>query len=84
VKFLSGQISTHTERHTHQHWARTAPQVMIVAGTAREMLCAYRRDLDVKIQGCRQFDPAPVGRLARRGRHKCVRRILTTARHGAR
>jgi hypothetical protein len=61
VKFLSGQISTPTERHTHQHWVRTTPQVMIVGGTAREMLSAYRRDLDVKIQGCRQFDPAPVG-----------------------
>jgi hypothetical protein len=48
VKFLSGQISTHTERHTHQHWVQTAPQVMIVGGTAREMLSAYRRDLDVK------------------------------------
>jgi hypothetical protein len=48
VKFLSGQISTHTERHTHQHWGQTAPQVMIVGGTAREMLSAYRRDLDVK------------------------------------
>ena len=57
---------------------------MIVGGTAREMLSAYRRDLDVNIQGCRQFDPAPVGRLARRGRHQCVRRILITARHGAR
>jgi hypothetical protein len=42
VKFLSGQISTHTERHTHQHWVQTAPQVMIVGGTAREMLSAYR------------------------------------------
>jgi hypothetical protein len=48
VKFLSGQISTHTERHTHQHWVQTGPHVMIVGGTAREMLSAYRRDLDVK------------------------------------
>jgi hypothetical protein len=29
-----------------------------------------------EIKGCLQFDPAPVGRLARRGGHKCVRRIL--------
>ena len=48
MKFLSGQISTHTERHTHQHWVQTGPHVMIVGGAAREMLSAYRRDLDVK------------------------------------
>ena len=36
------------ERHTHQHWVQTGPHVMIVGGTAREMLSAYRRDLDVK------------------------------------
>jgi hypothetical protein len=29
-----------------------------------------------EIKGCRQFDPAPVGGWARRGGHKCVRRIL--------
>jgi hypothetical protein len=48
VKFLSGQISTYTERHTHQHWVQTGLHVKIVGGTAREMLSAYRRDLDVK------------------------------------
>ena len=26
----------------------------------------------MKINGCRQFDPGPVGRLARRGGHKCA------------
>ena len=29
-----------------------------------------------EIKDCRQFDPAPVGQLARCGGHKCVRRIL--------
>jgi hypothetical protein len=29
-----------------------------------------------EIKGCRQFGAAPVGRLARRGGHKCVPRIL--------
>ena len=42
------QISTHTERRTHQHWVQTGPHVMIVGGAAREMLSAYPRDLDVK------------------------------------
>jgi hypothetical protein len=43
----------------------------LMAGNVATLPCGSVAD-----QGCRQFDPAPVGRLARRGGHKYVRRIL--------
>ena len=48
----------------------------LMAGNVATLHAAPLPTNVASMKSSRQFDPGPVGRLARRGGHKCVRRIL--------